>query len=155
VALTLEQANSLLARRDETFVACNLDGYLDIWAEHCRVEGPEHLIKGRKELRESVEAAWKTWEPLLMCGFSVSVTGNLMYHEFASLWERRGQTERRLVTGMSVSEVDRSGRWVWLREYFDPASARRASTLARPEIARFLADEQKSSSDEDAPESGD
>ena len=68
---------------------------------------------------------------------SLGISGWLMHHEFVAVWERQGQTLRRLITGVGVAEVDREGRFVWLREYFDPTGALRASVLARPEIAEL------------------
>jgi len=133
--LTLDTAKALLEQRDRAFMARDADAYLALWAEDARVEGPAHVIEGRADLRRSLEQAWKSWEPIHMSTPSLGVSGWLLHHEFVAVWERRGQTLRRLVTGVGVGEVDRQGRFVWLREYFDPIGTLRASVLARPEIA--------------------
>lgn len=133
--LSLEQARELLARRDRAFVERDVDAYLALWREDARIEGPGHALEGLADLRRSLEHAWRTWDPLYMGSPSIGVSGWLLHHEFVAVWERRGQSLRRLVTGVGVAEVDRAGRFVWLREYFDPAGTLRASALARPEIA--------------------
>ena len=135
MSLSLEQARALLERRDAAFVARDVDAYLELWAEDARVEGPDHVIEGHGELRRGVERAWLAWQPLHMGFTSLSVSGWLMHHEFVAVWEKTGQNLRRLVSGVGVAEVDRNGRWVWMREYFDPAGTLRPSVASRPEIA--------------------
>jgi hypothetical protein len=68
---------------------------------------------------------------------SFGVSGRLLHHEFIAVWERRGQSLRRLITGVGVAEVDLQGRFVWLREYFDPSGTLRASVLGRREVAEL------------------
>ena len=125
----------MLDRRDRAFVERDVDAYLDLWTEDCLIEGHDHVIQGQAELRLAIEKTWRSWEPIYMGVLSLGVAGDWMHHEFASVWERRGQTIRRLVTGMSVAEVSGAGRWIWLREYFDPSGVIRPSVLERPEIA--------------------
>lgn len=132
--LDLELARSLLERRDRAFMARDIDAYVALWREDARVEGPEHSIGGVVDLRRSLERAWKGWEPLYMGVVSIGVAGWIVHHEFVSVWERRGQTIRRLVSGVGVAEADGQGRFVWLREYFDPSGTLRESVLTRPEI---------------------
>ena len=141
MSLTIDQARSLLERRDHAFLARDVDAYLELWRVDARIEGPDHVIEGHDELRRGVERAWQAWQPLYMGFTSLSVSSWLMHHEFAAVWERTGQNLRRLVSGVGVAEVDRSGRWVWMREYFDPAGTLRPSIASRPEIAE-LAPEQ-------------
>lgn len=133
--LDLETARDLLERRDHAFMARDLDAYLELWRDDGRIEGPEHMMVGREELRRSLERAWQTWQPLHMTAVSVGVSGWILHHEFVSVWERRGEQLRRLVTGVGVAEIDPNGRFVWLREYLDPTNALRPSALARPEIS--------------------
>jgi len=140
VPLTLEAARSLLERRDHAFVQRDLDAYLALWSPSARVEGPDHSISGHAELRRSLERAWSAWEPIHMGFTSLGVSGWVMHHEFVAVWERTGQTLRRLVSGVGVAEVDRSGRWIWMREYFDPTHALRPSLLDRPEIRQLEPD---------------
>jgi len=134
VPLTLQAARKMLERRDHAFVARDLDAYLALWSEDARVEGPNHAIAGHAELRSSIERAWRAWDPVYMGFTSLGVSGWLMHHEFVAVWERKGQTLRRLVSGVGVAEVDRSGRWIWMREYFDPTHTLRPSVLDRREI---------------------
>ncbi len=132
--LSLDTAKTLLGRRDRAFIDRDIDAYLDLWCEAARIEGPEHAIEGKSNLRRSLEQAWKTWDPVYMSTASLGVSGWLLHHEFVAVWERRGQETRRLISGVGVAEVDRDGRFVWLREYFDPSGTLRASVMARPEV---------------------
>ena len=139
--LSLEIAKSLLERRDQAFIDRDVDGYIELWSEHARIEGPDHVIVGRDDLRRSLEQAWRIWQPLHMSATSVAVDGWMLHHEFVSVWERRGQTTRRLITGVGVAEIDKQGRFLWLREYFDPAGSERESVIERPEIAALVPDD--------------
>jgi len=135
VPLDIETARSLLERRDRAFMDRDIDAYLALWSDGARIEGPDHTIEGLDVLRGSLEQAWKTWDPVYMGVPSLGVSGWTLHHEFIAVWERRGQTLRRLITGVGVAEINRQGRFVWLREYFDPSGTLRASALSRPEIA--------------------
>ena len=137
MSLSLETARSMLERRDRAFVERDIDSYLGLWCENARVEGPDHAIEGHADLQRSIERAWRSWEPVYMGFTSLGVSGWLMHHEFVAVWERSGQTTRRLISGVGVAEVDRGGRWIWMREYFDPAGTRRPSVTQRPEIAEL------------------
>jgi hypothetical protein len=137
VPLTLDTARSMLERRDRAFVERDIDAYLELWAVDARVEGPSHSIEGHAELRRSIERAWHSWQPVYMGFTSLGVSGWLMHHEFVAVWEKTGQTLRRLVTGVGVAEVDRSGRWIWMREYLDPSGTERPSVMSRPEISEL------------------
>ena len=103
--MTLERAQAILDLRDRSFVACDLDAYLSIWAADCSIEGPTYFIEGRGSLRRTIEAAWSV------------------------------QT---LHTGSTVCGVDASGRWSWLREYFDPADRPRASATELRVVRELL-----------------
>ncbi len=136
--LGLDTAKTLLERRDRAFMTRDVDAYLELWCEEARIEGPDHVIEGKPDLRRSIEQAWKVWDPIHMASPSFGVSGWMLHHEFVAVWERRGQEIRRLITGVGVAEIDRQGRFVWLREYFDPSGTLRASVLARPEIAALV-----------------
>ena len=135
--LSLETARSLLERRDHAFMNRDIDAYLELWSDDGRIEGPEHVIEGLDDLRRSLEQAWRIWQPLYMGVASLAVSGWLMHHEFVSVWEQRGQTTRRVITGVGVAEVDKQDHFIWLREYFDPSGTLRASVMQRPEIAEL------------------
>lgn len=139
MTVTLEQARAILAHRDRSFVACDIEAYLSIWAENCTVEGPTHFIEGRENLRKAIEAAWSLQKPVHMSTRSVGVGSDSMFHEFVLVWENRGTQERTLHSGSTVCGVDGAGRWSWLREYFDPAERRRTSAAGLPRVAELLA----------------
>ena len=138
MAVTLEQAQEILSLRDRSFVACDIETYLSIWAENCTIEGPTHFIEGRENLRKAIEAAWSLQKPIHMSTRTVGVGADHMFHEFAIVWEDRASAERSLHTGSTVCAVDSSGRWSWLREYFDPAGSPRPSAAKLPEIRDLL-----------------
>jgi ketosteroid isomerase-like protein len=119
-------------------VACDIEAYLSIWAEECTVEGPTHLIEGRTNLRKAIEAAWHLQNPVHMSTRSIAVNGDVMFHEFVLVWEHRESPERSLHTGSTVSGVDSSGQWSWLREYFDPSDRRRASAATLRNVRDLL-----------------
>lgn len=134
MALTLEQAEAILDLRDRSFVACDIDAYLSIWAENCTVEGPTHFIEGRENLGKVIEAAWSAQKPVHMSTRSIGINSDTMFHEFVLLWEHRGSGELYLQTGSTVCGVDAAGHWSWLREYFDPVDRRRASAAVLPGV---------------------
>ena len=138
VSVTLEQAKAILDLRDRSFVACDIDSYLSIWATDCTVEGPAHFIEGRENLGNAIQAAWSIQTPIHMATRTFGVNGNIMFHEFVLIWENRESRERLLQTGASVSEVDESGQWRWLREYFDGADQRRGSAAELSDVHDFM-----------------
>lgn len=142
MTITLEQAQAILDLRDRSFVACDIDAYLSIWADNCTVEGPTHLIEGRGNLRKAIEAAWSIQKPLHMSTRSIGVNGDTLFHEFTLVWERRDSGERSLQTGSSVCEADTAGHWSWLREYFDPSDRQRASAAELPAVRKLLSSDQ-------------
>lgn len=138
MTITLEQAQAILRLRDRSFVECDMDAYLSIWAEHCTVEGPTHRIEGRENLRRVIDAAWSIQRPIHMSTRSIGVAADTMFHEFTLVWEHRESGDRALQTGSTVSGVDSAGRWSWLREYFDPADTCRASAATQPAVRDLL-----------------
>ena len=62
--LTFEQAREITDRRNAAMLACDADAFLDLWADDCIVEGPEHYLEGKPQLRASMEAGWSAMKPL-------------------------------------------------------------------------------------------
>ena len=137
--LTLEQASEMVAQRDESFVACDMDAYMALWSEACTVEGPEHRLEGLAELRAAIQASWDAMRPLRMETRSLAVEGDAMYYEFSVVWEVLESGHRMLFTGMTWHRVDDDGRWCECREYFDPVGTPRASAAESPAVAELLA----------------
>jgi hypothetical protein len=134
--LTLEVAKEILSRRDRSFMDCDMEAYLDIWDDSCVLEIPGLVLNGKPELEAMIRSAWDIMEPLHMETRSFAINGNLMHQEFAIVWKNRETEERSLQTGMSVSECASDGRWLWLRDYFDPAG--RESALESGVVSRTL-----------------
>jgi ketosteroid isomerase-like protein len=139
MSLSLEQARSLTDRRNAAMEAGDVDAFLALWAGDCSVEGPEHLLTGKDELRAQLDAAFSAMRVAGMRTRSLAVSGDALYYEFAIVWEVRATGDRMLFTGMTYHCVDAQGRLRICREYFDPPGKPRRSAAESPEIAALLA----------------
>jgi hypothetical protein len=137
--LTLEQARTITEKRNAAMMACDVEAFLDLWADDCVVEGPEHYLEGKEQLRASMEAAWAAMQPVQMVTRSLAVEGDALYYEFAVVWKVRSTGDRILFTGMTYHQVDSRGHLLLCREYFDPIGKPRRTAAESDEIARALA----------------
>jgi ketosteroid isomerase-like protein len=137
--LTIDQAREITNRRNAAMQAGDVSAFMDLWADDCIVEGPEHYLEGREALRASIEGAFAAMNPLGMVTRSLAVNGDAMYYEFAIVWEIRATGERLLFTGMTYHEVDARGRLQLCREYFDLPGKPRRSAATSEAIAALLA----------------
>jgi ketosteroid isomerase-like protein len=138
VKLTFDQARTITDRRNEAMMNCDVEAFLDLWADDCIVEGPDHYLEGKQQLRESMEAGWAAMKPLRMVTRSLAVEGDAMYYEFAVVWEVRSTGDKILLTGMTYHRVDARGRLLLCREYFDPLGKPRRTAAESPELADLM-----------------
>ncbi len=138
--LTLERARAITERRNAAMRACDSEAFLELWADGCSVEGPEHVLEGKQALRAAMEAAWAAMQPIQMLTRSLAVEGDAMFYEFAVVWELRSTGKRMLFTGMTYHQVDAQGHLLRCREYFDPPGKPRRSAATAAELAPLLAE---------------
>ncbi|MBW2426609.1 MAG: nuclear transport factor 2 family protein [Deltaproteobacteria bacterium] len=136
--LTLDQARSITDRRNAAMVDCDIEAFLALWAEDCTVEGPEHFLEGKEQLRKAMEGGWAMMKPIRMVTRSLAVEGDALYYEFAVVWEVRATGARMLFTGMTYHRVDARGLLLHCREYFDPPGKVRRTAAESPELAPLL-----------------
>lgn len=137
--LDLEQARAITDRRNAAMEAGDVEAFLDLWADDCIVEGPDHYLEGKDELRASIERAFTAMQPAKMLTRSLAVAGDALFYEFAIVWEVLSTGDRMLFTGMTHHTVDAEGRLLRCREYFDPPGKTRRTAAETPEIAALLA----------------
>jgi len=140
VKLLLERAKAITEQRNAAVMACDIHAFLDLWADDCVVEGPEHYLEGKEQLRVAMEAGWSAMKPMQMVTRSLAVEGDAMFYEFAIVWEVRSTGTRILFTGMTYHQVDAKGRLLLCREYFDPAESPRRTAAESRELAPFLSE---------------
>jgi len=147
-ASALERARQITDRRNAAVLACDCDAFLELWADDCIVEGPEHYLEGKEQLGAAMQAGWAAMKPIQMVTRSLAVEGDAMYYEFAVVWELRSSGQRLLFTGMTYHQVDARGRLRLCREYFDPPGKprRTAHTTRRPgrPVGEYTGEEKKS-----------
>jgi hypothetical protein len=136
--LTFERAQQITNQRNAAMMASDIESFLRLWSEDCTVEGPEHFLEGKKQLRAAISGALSAVQPLKMVTRSLAVQDDAMYYEFAVLWEVRSSKDRLLQTGMTYHQIDREGLLLHCREYFDPAGKTRRTAAESPEIASLL-----------------
>ena len=136
--LTIGRAKQITDRRNAAMLACDRKVFLELWADDCIVEGPEHRLEGKEQLGDAMEGGWAAMKPLLMKTRSLAVESDAMYYEFAVVWEVRSTGDRMLFTGMTYHQVDSQGRLRLCREYFDPPGKPRRTAAESPEIALLL-----------------
>lgn len=139
MTLTIEQARTITDQRNAAMTSCDIESFLALWAEDCIVEGPEHHLEGKEQLRSAMKAGWDSMKPLRMVTRSLAVEGDAMYYEFAVVWEVRSTGARLLFTGMTYHQVDAEGRLRICREYFDPLDKPRRSAAESAELGPLLA----------------
>lgn len=137
--LTFDRAKQITDRRNAAMMACDSEAFLALWADDCIVEGPEHYLEGKQQLRSAMEGGWAVMKPLQMLTRSLAVEGDAMYYEFAVVWEVRSTGDRILFTGMTYHQVDAEGRLLLCREYFDPPGKPRRTAAESAEMAPLLA----------------
>jgi len=138
--LTLARARAITEARNTAMMDCDIQAFLDLWADDCVVEGPEHYLEGKSQLRASIEQSWAAMKPVKMTTRSLAVEGDAMYYEFAVVWEIRSTGARMLLTGMTYHQVDEQCRLRFCREYFDPLGKPRRTAAESPELAPLLAE---------------
>jgi ketosteroid isomerase-like protein len=136
--LTFERARAITDARNAAMMACDSEAFLDLWADDCVVEGPEHYLEGKQQLRAAMEGGWAAMKPVKMVTRSLAVEGDAMYYEWAVVWEVRSTGARLLLTGMTYHRVDAQGRLLHCREYFDPLGKARRTAAESPELAPLL-----------------
>jgi len=63
--MTLNEAMKIIELQDQSFLACDIDVYLDIWAEDVTMEGPEYeKVSGRDNFRRLIKSLWNTMRPV-------------------------------------------------------------------------------------------
>ncbi len=136
--LTLERASAITDARNRAMVDCDIEAFLDLWADDCIVEGPEHFLEGKGALRSAMEGGWAAMKPLEMVTRSLAVQADAMFYEFAVVWEVRASGDRMLFSGMTYHRVDDSSRLKLCREYFDPPGKPRRTAAEMPRLGALL-----------------
>jgi len=155
MALSLSEAQAMLERRNRCFMAADMDDYLAMWTEDCRVEvllpagsgEASSLLLDRTSLADIVGRAWAVEQVLLMetRSFGVGVSegqegekGTSLLNEFSIVWQTRDGGARRLQTGMGAIEVAPDGRWRSLRDHYDAAGASMETARSSVAVAALL-----------------
>jgi hypothetical protein len=55
VNLEFERAKAITDQRIAAMMACDSDTFLDLWADDCIVEGPDHYLESKEQLRTAME----------------------------------------------------------------------------------------------------
>jgi hypothetical protein len=55
VNLEFERAKAITDQRNAAMMACDSDAFLDLWADDCIVEGPDHYLESKEQLRTAME----------------------------------------------------------------------------------------------------
>ena len=138
--LTLERAQQITDQRNAAMMASDIESFLRLWSDDCMVEGPEHFLEGKQQLRAAISGALSAMQPLKMVTRSLAVQDDAMYYEFAVVWEVRSSRHRMLQTGMTYHQIDGEGLLLHCREYFDPTGKTRRTAAESPEIGSLLAE---------------
>jgi len=138
MTLTFDRAQQITDQRNAAMMASDIESFLRLWSDDCKVEGPEHFLEGKEQLRAAISGALSAMQPLKMVTRSLAVQDDAMYYEFAVLWEVRSSRDRMLQTGMTYHQIDGEGLLLNCREYFDPAGKTRRTTAESPDFASLL-----------------
>ncbi|HQQ64466.1 MAG TPA: nuclear transport factor 2 family protein [Pseudomonadales bacterium] len=137
--LTDAMAKDLLLARDNAFMAADLDAYMKLWSEEgCIIEMGSMRFSGSKNIRDTLTFAWSMLKALHMETRSFAVNDRLILNEFAIVWLNKKTGERTLQTGMGVLEVNDACQFISLRDYLEPADAKRNSALELPAIKQLM-----------------
>lgn len=119
---TLEDAETLFARRRDAWLRRDLAAYLACWAEDMTFQSPVHVepLRGRAAFGDLVRASMAFATPVRFDFTHLAVRGDMVLAEWVIAIERVADKRRVEWWGMSVAEIRGGliGRW---REYWNPA----------------------------------
>ena len=144
--ISIDEAREILEQRNLAFMRADLEGYMSFWSKDGVMELDGIQICGRQKMKEAIEGAWAISNVLHFETRAFSVNGNTLLNEFSIVWKNKETNEVTLQTGMGVIELDRDGKWVFLRDYFDASgnnffdssSSKRLSALESAEVSELV-----------------
>ncbi len=142
--LTEAIAHDLLSERDRTFMAADIDAYMNLWADDGCIEMGSMQFTGIKNIRDTIIFAWSMLKALHMETRSFAINDKLILNEFAIVWLNNKTGERSLQTGMGVLEVNEEGKFISLRDYFESSDTKRKSSFELPAVKQLLNQQGKS-----------
>ena len=129
MSLTWEAARDLFDRRRVAWLAEDLDGYMDCWAEDMVIEVPGRTITGRDAYRDLAAGSFAWGRPVSFVVHHLGVDGDVVLADWTITVERRSDRAPVAWRGMSTCALDADGRIRWWREFYeDPAALRAART---------------------------
>ena len=121
--LTIEAARAAFDRRRTAWLAEDLDGYMDCWADDMVIDVPGRTITGKAAYRELAAGSFTWARPVDFEFHHLAVDGDVVLCEFSGAGERPDGT-RFAWDGMGRG-VLRDGLIAEWREYWDPADFQR------------------------------
>lgn len=121
--ISLDEARAVFDKRRAAWLAEDLDGYMDCFAEDVVLETPGRTVRGHAEYRPMAEQSFKWAKPKSFDFHHVTVgDDNIVMCDWTITVERRSDGGEVTWRGMNVCEL-RDGRIAWWREYYqDPAA---------------------------------
>jgi limonene-1,2-epoxide hydrolase len=127
VTLTNADARAVFDRRRQSWLAEDVDGYLDCWVDDLVLETPGRVVRGRADYEAMVRQSLSWAKPRSFEVHHLAADGDVMLADWTITVERRADSQLVSWRGMSAARL-REGRIVWWREYYeDPAGLARAA----------------------------